>query len=181
MKKFYFTEILTKQYYAVWRIRVVCSCELLLPVLDYTEPPEKWWFKKPNKLLKHILHKHKSQWTFASKWQIQFDYTMLYCVQLALLWFYINISLSHHVWIWVLLIWGLLHSFKNIQRFPELFMELRFIITFRKACQWQLPWVQFIKIHTLTLNFSKINYHVTLPSMAWSLKLFLSLRFSDNM
>jgi len=36
IKKFYFTEILTKQYYAVSRRRVVFSCELSLPLLDYT-------------------------------------------------------------------------------------------------------------------------------------------------
>lgn len=37
MKNFYFTEILTKQYYAVLRITVVFSCELSLPLLDYTQ------------------------------------------------------------------------------------------------------------------------------------------------
>jgi hypothetical protein len=36
MKNFYFTEILTKQYYAVSRIRVVFSHELSLPLPDYT-------------------------------------------------------------------------------------------------------------------------------------------------
>jgi hypothetical protein len=35
MKHFYFTEILTKQYYAGLRIKVVFSCELSLPLLDY--------------------------------------------------------------------------------------------------------------------------------------------------
>jgi len=138
--------------------------------------------KKSNKLLKHFLHKHKSQWTYTSKWPIQFDYTTLYCVQLTLLWFDINMNLFHHIWIWGLLIWGLLHFFQEYTEDSKMIYGIgRFIIMFRKACQWQLPWVQFIKIHTLILNFSKTNYHAILPSMAWSLKLFLSLGFSDNM
>ena len=117
---------------------------------------------------------------FASKWQIQFDYTMFYCVQLALLWFYINISLFHHIWTWVLLVWGLLHIFRNTQDSKIICGIGRFVIMFWEACQWHLPWVQFIKIHILKRNFSKINYHVILPSMVSSLKLYLSMGFSDN-
>jgi hypothetical protein len=115
MKNFYFTEILTKQYYAVSRIRVV-SLWTVTPITRlYIQNLLKCGgSKKSNKLLKPFLHKHKSQWTFASKWRTQFDYTTLYCVQLALLWFNINISLLHHIWIWVLLTWGLLYFFRNI-------------------------------------------------------------------